>query len=63
MTVYVVFSGMVAYSKVGLVVLVHGQGKDRDTALFLVGVAIQLGSFFGAILFFCLVYYTNLFNS
>ena len=59
---YVLFSGIEAYTKVGLVVLVHGQGTDRDSALFLLGVVIQLGSFSGAILFFCLVYYTSLFS-
>ena len=61
--VYAVFSAVVAYAKVSLVVMLHGQGTDRDSALFLVGVVIQLGSFFGAVLFFCLVYYTSLFSS
>ena len=61
--VYVTLNAVVAYSKVGLVVLLHGQGTDRDSALFLVGVVIQLGSFFGAILFFCLIYYTSLFTA
>ena len=58
-----VFNGVVAYSKVGLVILLHGQGSERDSALFLVGVVIQLGSFVGAVIFFCLVYFANIFSS
>ena len=61
--VHVALSAVVAYSKVSLVVLLHAQTADRDSALFLVGVAIQLGAVCGAVLFFCLVYYTALFNS
>lgn len=62
-SVYVTLNAVVAYSKVGLVVLLHGRGTDRDSALLLVGVAIQWGSLLGAFLFFCLVYFTPLFNS
>ena len=61
--VYVVFKAVVAYTKVSLVVLLHNQGADRDSALFLVGVVIQLGSFLGALLLFSLVYFTDLFSS
>lgn len=61
--VHVTLSAVVAYSKVSLVVQLHAQVTDRDAALVLVAVVIQLGSLFGAILFFCLVYYTSLFST
>ena len=58
-----VFHALVSYSKVSLVVILHGQGTDRDSALFLVGVVIQLGAFLGAVVFFVLIYFTDLYNS
>ena len=61
--VYIAIQVVVSYIKVSLVVLLHTQAADRDSALILVGVAIQLGSMFGAVLFFLLVIFTDIFQS
>lgn len=58
MCVNVSIAGLVAYAKVGAVVQLH---VDGDIALYLAGLVTQLGSLLGALLFFVLVYYTNLF--
>lgn len=55
-------SALVAYTKVGIAVQLYVQGKDRDTALLLAGIITQLGALLGAVLFFVLVYFTNIFK-
>lgn len=55
-------SALVAYTKVGIAVQLYVRGKDRDTALLLAGIITQLGALLGAVLFFVLVYFTNIFK-
>ena len=62
MIVHVTISVLVAYTKVGIAVQLHVQGKDRDTALLLAGIITQLGAMLGAVIFFVLVYFTNVFK-
>ena len=59
----VAISALVAYAKVGVVVQLHTQAQERDTALLLAGLVTQLGSMLGAVLFFVLVYFTDIFPS
>ncbi len=61
MCVNVSISGLVAYAKVGAVVQLHTRQDNRDVALLLAGLITQLGSLLGAVLFFVLVYFTNIF--
>lgn len=56
-------AALVSYAKVGAVVQLHCSQSDKDTALLLAGVVTQIGSVLGALLFFVLVYYTNVFKS
>lgn len=60
--VNVAISVIVSYMKVGSIVQLHTNNGDRDTALLLAGVAFQLGSLLGAVLFFLLVYYADIFH-
>lgn len=53
---------MVTYTKVGIAVIMHNDPVNNDTALLLNGISTQLGSLLGALLFFCLVYYTSIFQ-
>lgn len=62
MIVHVTISALVAYTKVGIAVQLYVQGEDRDTALLLAGIITQLGALLGAVLFFVLVYFTNIFK-
>ena len=55
-------SALVSYTKVGVVVQLHDKERDQDTALLLAGIVTQLGSLLGAVLFFILVYYANIFT-
>ena len=55
-------SALVAYTKVGIAVQLYVRGEDRDTALLLAGIITQLGALLGAVLFFVLVYFTNIFK-
>ena len=54
---------LVSYTRVCVAVQLHTQEKDRDMALLLAGITTQLGAMLGAILFFVLVYFTDIFNS
>ena len=54
---------LVSYTRVCVAVQLHTQEKDRDVALLLAGITTQLGAMLGAILFFVLVYFTDIFNS
>ena len=56
-------SGLVSYTKVGVVVQLHAREKDKDTALLLAGVVTQLSSLVGAVVLFALVNYTQVFKS
>lgn len=59
--VNVAISSMVAYVKVGVTVQLHSY-SEKNLALTVGGVVNQLGSLLGAMLFFGLVYYTNIFE-
>ena len=59
----VLFSALVSYTRVCVAVQLHTQEKDRDMALLLAGITTQLGAMLGAILFFVLVYFTDIFYS
>ena len=54
---------LVSYTRVCVAVQLHTQEKDRDMALLLAGITTQLGAMLGAILFFVLIYFTDIFNS
>ena len=59
--VYIAISAVVSYTKVDIVTQLHSQ-EDRDSALFLAGIVVQLGSLLGAVLFFFLVNSANIFH-
>ena len=50
-----------SYTKVAIAVVLHSDRVAPDIALILNGLCTQLGAFLGAILFFNLVYFTDLF--
>ena len=60
--VNVILNTMVTYTKVGIAVIMHNDPINNDTALLLNGISTQSGSLLGALLFFCLVYYTSFFQ-
>ena len=59
---YIAISAAVSYTKVAIVTQLHSHEKDRDSALFLAGIAVQLGSLLGAVLFFFLVNSAKVFH-
>lgn len=61
--VNVAISAMVTYAKVGVTSQLHGYSENQNLALTVGGVVTQLGSLTGALVFFALVYYTNIFQS
>ena len=60
--VNVAISLLVSYAKVGMVVQLHSYHGNQDAALLMGGVATQLGSLAGAVLFFFIVYFTDAFS-
>ena len=59
---HIAISAVVSYTKVAVVTQLHSCEKDRDSALLLGGIAVQLGSLLGALLFFFLVNYAKIFH-
>jgi riboflavin transporter 2 len=60
--VYVLLKGLSCYTKVGITNILHSDPCSSDTALFLNGISTQTGSLVGSVLFFVLVYYSNLYT-
>ena len=48
----VLITGIVSYTKVGVVAKLHSSTQDKDTALLLAGIVTQIGSTLGAVVFF-----------
>lgn len=60
----IAISSLASYAKVGAAVQLHSNAQgNRDTLLFLAGIVTQIGSLLGALLFYVLVYYTDVFQS
>lgn len=57
----IAISAMIAYIKVGVTVQLHSY-SEKNLALTVGGVVNQLGSLIGAMLFFGLVNYTDIFE-
>ena len=55
-------AALTSYNKLSIAVQLHCNEENRDTSLFLSGAITQLGSLTGALLFFILVYFTNIFH-
>ena len=60
--VNVIISVTSSYAKIGIVFQLHADQTNKGLALLMNGVFTQLGSLLGAILFFCLVYFTGIFK-
>ena len=59
--VNVAIGALSSYAKVGVAVQLHADKINKDVALLANGVFTQLGSMLGALLFFILVNFTDLF--
>ena len=55
-------ASLLSYCKLSIVVQLHNSEQDNGTALFLAGSVTQIGSLIGAVIFFVLVNYTNVFQ-
>ena len=58
-----VMTGLGSYTKVAIAVTLHADSVAPDLALILNGICTQLGALLGAVVFFILVYFTDLFKS
>lgn len=58
---YIAVSAITSYTKLSVVVQLH-HTDNNDVALFIAGTVTQLGSLIGAVVFFFLVYFTNIYN-
>lgn len=58
----VIVNATASYAKVGIAFQLHADQTSKDLALLMNGVFTQLGSLLGAVLFFCLVYFTHIFQ-
>ena len=58
----VAIGALASYAKVGIAVQLHADKSNKDAALLANGILTQLGSLLGALLFFVLVNFTNLFS-
>ena len=61
MIVFIAAAGLSAYVKLSIVVQLHCK-ENNDVTLFIAGAVTQLGSLLGAILFFVLVYFTDVYK-
>ncbi len=58
---YITVAAIASYTKLSIAVQLH-HDHDKDVALFLAGAITQIGSFVGSILFFALVFFTNIYR-
>lgn len=59
---YIAVSALASYTKLSIVVQLH-TNQNNDVSLFMAGLVTQFGSLLGAVLFFVLVYFTNIYTS
>ena len=57
---YIGVAALASYTKLSIVVNLH-HNQNNDITLFVAGAATQLGSLIGAVIFFILVYFTNIY--